>query len=92
MQRSGRANLAAAVSGRLLLRHNEATPEVLDALETRILAERRLGKVTCATRHRESDEAFAFTYVEIHDAAAQRRQAVEMARVKKETDIRVAEK
>ncbi len=72
------------------IRQDDATLAVLDALETRILAERKQGKVTCATRHWQQGDTFV--YVEIHDATAQRRQASEVARVKKETDIRVEKK
>ena len=72
------------------IRPDEATPAVLDALETRILAERKQGKMTCATRHWQQGDTFV--YVEIHDTAAQHRQASEVARVKKETDIRVEKK
>lgn len=69
---------------------SEATPEVLDALEERIQHERAKGKVTCAIRHWE--RGGEFVYVEIHDKAAQRRQAVEAERVRKGTMIRVEKK
>jgi hypothetical protein len=69
---------------------NEATPEALDALEQRILAERRTGKVTCAVRQWQHGDTY--TYVEIHDTASQHRQASEVERVRKETLVRVEKK
>ncbi len=69
---------------------NDATPEALDALEQRILAERHKGMVTCAVRHWQHGDTFV--YVEIHDAAARRRQYCEVERVRKETMVRVEKK
>ena len=69
---------------------NEATPEALDALEQRILAERPKGKVTCAVRQWQHGDTYA--YVEIHDTASQQRQASEVERVRKETMVRVEKK